>query len=98
LLQGTLIVLSNVPDNSACKPGGFSYLNFFDYKSGSYVPGSTYAGVYIDSFGVGVNVVNIDGKQVAIVTTSKKEYLGFDPPISSSNPTGRRSSWRELTE
>jgi type IV pilus assembly protein PilY1 len=98
LLQGTLLVLSNIPENTACTPGGFAFLNFFDFRTGSYVPGSTIAGVYISSFGVGVNVVTIDGKPEAIVTTSKKEYPNFDPPISSSNPTGRRSAWRELTE
>ena len=100
LVLGTLLVLSNVPENSACTPGGFSFLNFFDYKNGSYVASSAggVAGVRIGSFGVGVNVVKLGETIKAIVTTSKKEYPDYDPPFETSNPQGHRSSWRELVQ
>jgi type IV pilus assembly protein PilY1 len=100
LVLGTLLVLSNVPESSACTPGGFSYLNFIDYKTGSFVASSEggVAGVRISSFGVGVNVVKLGETIKAIVTTSKKEYPDYDPPIETSAPQGHRSSWRELME
>jgi type IV pilus assembly protein PilY1 len=100
LVLGTLLVLSNVPESSACTPGGFSYLNFIDYKTGSFVASSEggVAGVRISSFGVGVNVVKLGETIKAIVTTSKKEYPDYDPPIETSSPQGHRSSWRELME
>lgn len=100
LVLGTLLVLTNVPESSACTPGGFSFLNFFDYKNGSYVASSAggVAGVRIGSFGVGVNVVKLGETIKAIVTTSKKEYPDYDPPFETSNPQGHRSSWRELVQ
>jgi type IV pilus assembly protein PilY1 len=51
LQLGTLIVASNVPVSDACTTGGYSYLNFFDYKSGSYIASS------------GINVVGPTTKQ-----------------------------------
>ena len=40
LVQGTLIVVSNVPNNSACAVGGDSWIYQFNYKTGTYVQSS----------------------------------------------------------
>jgi Tfp pilus tip-associated adhesin PilY1 len=75
LVQGVLVVPTIVPSNSICSPGGYGWLNFFDYKTG----GSIYTvdkvvGVKTDSTIVGVNILYIN--QVPIVEI-----------VSSSNPT-----------
>ncbi|HEX7813449.1 MAG TPA: PilC/PilY family type IV pilus protein [Burkholderiales bacterium] len=99
LLLGTLIVLSNVPENTACTPGGFSFLNFFDYRTGSYIQssGSNLVGVRLSALGVGMNVVKLGDDWKLIVMPADKKPLPFDPPIETPNPEGHRSSWRELS-
>ncbi|HKQ25149.1 MAG TPA: PilC/PilY family type IV pilus protein [Burkholderiales bacterium] len=100
LQLGTLIIGSNIPSITACTSGGTSYLNFFDYKTGGYIQSSVggVAGVLLgNSLVVGISIVRLpDGKTVAIVTTSDNKYPNLTPPFSSPNPTGRRSSFREL--
>ena len=101
LQLGTLTVLSNVPGNSACTTGGFSFINFFDYTSG--LPVSTTTGMVslklADSLAVGLNIVRLpSGKTVAIGTTSDSKQRTTDVPISSPGLLGRRVSWRELME
>ena len=41
LQLGTLVVPTNVPSNDTCVAGGYGWVNFLDYKSGSYVTGAT---------------------------------------------------------
>ena len=102
LQLGTFLVASSIPANDACTAGGSSYLNFFDYKTGSFVASSgTYvAGVKIaNSLAVGISVVRLpNNKTVAIVTTSENKYPTLAPPFQAQNPTGRRSTWRELSQ
>jgi type IV pilus assembly protein PilY1 len=99
LLLGTLIILSNVPENTACTPGGFSFLNFFDYRSGSYIQssGSNVVGLRLSALGVGMNVVKLGDDWKLIVMPQDKKPLPFDPPIETPNPEGHRGSWRELS-
>jgi type IV pilus assembly protein PilY1 len=100
LQLGTLVVPSNVPSSDTCVAGGFGWVNFFDYRSGSYVPGSTSnaASQKISaSLIVGVNVVQLPGGTVkTIVTTADNQQLTQNTPVASSSVTGRRVSWREL--
>ena len=102
LQLGTLIIGSNVPSNNACTAGGFSFLNFLDYRTGSYIPsaGSNIAGQRVgNSLLVGINVVRLpNGKTVAIATTSDNQHPTLYPPFQSPNPVGRRVGWRELNE
>ena len=44
LRSGTLIVGSNVPQISACVSGGYSWLNYFNYRDGTAIPGGTAGG------------------------------------------------------
>lgn len=102
LQLGTLVVGSNVPANNACSTGGFSFLNSFDYKTGSYIPsaGSNIVGVKVaNSLLVGINIVRLpNDKTVAITTTSDNQHPTLNPPFSAQSPTGRRSAWRELPQ
>ena len=100
LQLGTLVVASNVPSGDTCTAGGFSWLNFLDYATGSYVPGATdsMASVKLaSSLAVGINVIMLPGgKVVTIVTTADNQQLTQNTPVPSSSFAGRRVSWREL--
>jgi type IV pilus assembly protein PilY1 len=100
LQLGTLVVASNVPQNSACNIGGYSWLNFFDARNGLQVAGSTNFGNRLsDSLAVGINVVRLpDGRTVVIATTSDASQQTAEAPIPAGDPQGRRTSWRELVQ
>lgn len=101
LQLGTLTVLSNVPQNTACNIGGYSYINFFDYASGLPITGDGgYLGSKLaDSLAVGLNILRLpDGKTVAISTTSDSSQRTSDVPVASPSINGRRVSWREIGE
>lgn len=100
LQLGTLVVPTNVPSNDTCVAGGYGWVNFLDYKSGSYVTGAT-ANTTSTKIGaslvVGVNVVQLPGGNVkTIVTTADNQQITQDTPVSPPSITGRRVSWREL--
>jgi type IV pilus assembly protein PilY1 len=100
LQLGTLVIASNVPSGDSCTAGGFSFINYLDYTTGSYVPGSSnnMASVKIaSSLAVGLNVVMLPGGAVkTIVTTADNQQLSQDTPLPPRNYSGRRVSWREL--
>jgi type IV pilus assembly protein PilY1 len=100
LQLGTLVVASNVPTADTCTAGGYSWLNFLDYATGSYIPGVTgnMASTKIaSSLAVGLNVVMLPGgKVVTIVTTADNQQLTKDTPVPPTAFAGRRVSWREL--
>jgi type IV pilus assembly protein PilY1 len=100
LQLGTLVIASNVPTSDTCTAGGYSYVNFIDYATGSYVPGApgNMASTKIaSSVAVGINVVMLPGgKVVAIVTTADNQQLTKDTPVGAGGFGGRRVSWREL--
>ena len=100
LQLGTLLVVSNAPVGNSCAIGGTSFINFFDFESGSAVSNSA-GGVVgqklADSLAVGLNVVRLpDGRTVALTTTSDARQLTIDAPFATPGPTGRRISWREI--
>lgn len=100
LQLGTLVIASNVPSADTCTAGGYSWLNFLDYATGSYIPGVTgnMASTKIaSSLAVGLNVVMLPGgKVVTIVTTADNQQLTKDTPVPPTAFAGRRVSWREL--
>jgi type IV pilus assembly protein PilY1 len=102
LQLGTLVISSNVPSSDTCTAGGFSWLNFLDYATGSYVPGAAgdMASVkFASSLAVGINVIMLPGgKVVTIVTTADNQQLTQNTPVPSSSFAGRRVSWRELVK
>jgi type IV pilus assembly protein PilY1 len=100
LQLGTLVVPSNVPSKDTCVAGGYGWINFFDYRTGSFVAGATanMASTKIAaSLVVGINVVQLPGgKVVTIVTTADNQQLTQQTPTASAAVQGRRVTWREL--
>jgi type IV pilus assembly protein PilY1 len=100
LVQGTLIVVTNVPNNSACSVGGDSWLYFFDYKNGTFVASATgnVAGTkFTGKIIVGSVVVRLpSGTFKQIVTTASGEKVVTTPPVAGGSFPPRRISWREI--
>lgn len=100
LQLGTLVVPSNVPSTDSCVAGGYGWINFFDYRTGSFVSGATanMASTKIAaSLVVGINVVQLPGgKVVTIVTTADNQQLTQQTPVAPPTVAGRRVTWREL--
>jgi len=100
LQLGTLVISSNVPSTDSCTAGGYAWINFLDFKTGSFVPGSVngFASTKISaSVVVGLNIVQLPGGVVkAIVTTADNQQLSQDTPVSPATFQGRRVGWREL--
>jgi len=100
LQLGTLVVPSNVPNADTCVAGGYGWINFLDYKTGAFIPGSTNGMVsqkISSSLVVGINVIQLPGGTVkTIVTTADNQQLTEATPVAPSSVIGRRVSWREL--
>ena len=102
LVQGTLLVPTIVPSSTVCSPGGYGWLNFFDYETGLAVktaPGDVVSARY-DSTIVGVNVIYIGGEPKVEVVTSTNPTTELDPSVAFKAAvagfTGKRVNWREL--
>lgn len=96
LVEGALIVPTIVPSNTACAPGGFGWLNYFNYLDGTAIG---IASIKFDSPIVGVSKVYTDtGAALSVVTAGG----GVEPPVTPPKyapPPGfqkNRVIWREL--
>jgi type IV pilus assembly protein PilY1 len=101
LQLGTLVVASNVPGATACDPGGYSYKNYFDYSTGLSPAGATQpvGSKLSNALAVGINVIRLpDGRIVVIGMDSSGTPQTFDAPIASGAPSGKRITWREITQ
>jgi type IV pilus assembly protein PilY1 len=103
LVQGTLLVPSIVPSSTVCSPGGYGWLNFFDYKTGGAIapiPGIPMASTKYDATIVGVNVLFIQGSPIVEVVTSTNPTPKKDPDVqfraAAAGFVGKRQNWREL--
>lgn len=98
---GQLHLISNVPDNNACRPRADSWSYVLQYQDGSYVPlnGKTVAGrrVGLSANMVGSSMMRI-GKQLISVLTDEAGNLISVPGAAAGGalPAVRRVSWREL--
>lgn len=102
LQLGTLVVASNVPANSACEPGGFGYLNFFDIATGLPPPGTSNAQARyrVTGLTVGLSIVKLPDGTVVVY---RQKHTGEPPgkesvPIAAGAPSGKRITWRELVQ
>ena len=106
LVLGTLVFASNVPRNTACNIGGYSWLNFLDFRTGLAVSGSTSVSAYLgESLAVGLSILRLpsivpggQGRIVASIMGSDGNPQNVNPPVSVLPPIGRRVSWRELLQ
>jgi type IV pilus assembly protein PilY1 len=100
LIQGTLLVTTNVPNNNACTVGGDSFPYQFDYIKGSYVstsPGNVVATKITGQITVGIVVVRLpDGTFKAERTGSPGTHDTLGVNIGTGGNVARRVSWREL--
>lgn len=101
LVQGTLLIATIVPSNTVCAPGGYGWLNFFDYQSGSSI--DTASGIVSASYDntiVGLNVLYINGAPVIETVTSNDPTPSVNNNVlikgTASGFTGQRVLWREL--
>jgi type IV pilus assembly protein PilY1 len=101
LALGTLIYTTNVPNVSACTIGGYSYLYYFNYKTGGPVATST-TGVVGKILGNALATRPVfaklpNNKVIAITRLSDGDTTNIsEVPIKQDGTTTRRVSWREL--
>ncbi len=100
LVQGTLIAATIVPSNTVCSPGGYGWLNYFDFETGGYISTTNLVSVHFDSPIVGINVIYINGKPIVETITATNPTPTILPDVEfkggSSAFTGKRVMWREL--
>jgi type IV pilus assembly protein PilY1 len=101
LFAGALVAITTVPTNTVCNPGGYSWFNFVDYSTGSYVAGST-VGLKLNALGVGMTTIYTrDSKGLLvpkiIISTSKGEIITNElTPSGLGKFQAKRLIWREL--
>ncbi|RFO97567.1 hypothetical protein DIC66_06795 [Rhodoferax lacus] len=100
IVAGTLVFVSNVPSNSACQAGGYSWINFLGLLTGLAAASSPddVASMFLaDSLSVGVGFVVLpDGRVIATSVGSDASVTQKQVPVEPPNPIGRRVSWREI--
>ncbi len=112
LVQGTLLVPTTVPNATICSPGGYGWLNFFNYSTGGAVlPSNATVSTKTNAPIVGLNVFHLpatvaspSGSTVVSVVTSDHPTPDIAPNVQI-NPGGGNSTtfvrkrvlWRELT-
>ncbi len=100
LAFGLLTVTTNVPNASACNVGGYSFIYFFDYATGSAASSSTtnVSGVALgNTLATRPVVVKLpNNKVISIVQKSDGTVKPVENPSGDKNLATRRVSWREL--
>ncbi|HRE13209.1 MAG TPA: PilC/PilY family type IV pilus protein [Usitatibacteraceae bacterium] len=102
LVQGTLLVVTNVPGQSACAVGGDSWVYQFNYKNGTYVESAALGAVaqkFTGQITVGLVVVRLpSGVFKGIATGATGTKTPFAVNTGGGGGTARRISWRELIQ
>jgi type IV pilus assembly protein PilY1 len=101
LVQGSLLVPTNVTNLGACDVGGNSWLNVFDAATGGEVAGSPYrAGRYMPgSITVGISLIRTQsGRILTVITKGDGSQEIQTVPVQQAAPLGRRSGWRDLLD
>lgn len=102
IVQGALVVTSNIPSATACVPGGSSWFNVFDYKTGGLLSGSnsTYSSEFLgNALASRPVVIKLPSGEVkALVRSSDAKTIVKNVPIPGTSSSARRISWREVTE
>ena len=102
LAFGTLGFTTNVPNNSACTAGGYSYRYVLDYRTGAPVSTSTTGvsgirlGNALATRGVFVRLPN--NTVVQLTRLSDGTTMTTNVPIGAGSGGVRRISWRELIQ
>jgi type IV pilus assembly protein PilY1 len=100
---GVLRVVSNIPDQVACRPTAQSWIYEFDYLTGSYLPLATRKVVARkiseSSLTAGMRTIKLGEKILGLLTdeTGKVTNVSSAAPATNVNAV-KRVSWRELDE
>lgn len=98
---GTLVFATNVPSNTMCAGGGYSWLNYVDLITGEPVGSSadkvTSVKFFTNSVVVGLGIVALpDGTFRALGRDATGATRSLPVPVGSPPPQGKRISWREI--
>jgi len=104
LVQGTLLAPTIVPSNTVCSPGGYGWLNFFDYRTGAAINTDGIDSVRYNNPIVGMNIIYVNGNPI-VNTVDSGGGTGSPPPCvfncsggQASGFNGTRVLWRELIQ
>lgn len=98
---GVLVFTSNIPNSAdPCSPGGSSFFNVVDYKTGAQVTGTSNVSEFLGN-ALASRVVLIklpSGSIKALIRLSDATTVSksVPPPAGGSSP--KRMTWREITE
>ncbi|GGI54802.1 hypothetical protein GCM10011430_19760 [Oxalicibacterium solurbis] len=97
---GILAAAGNVPEQNACTVGGYAWLYFFDFRTGSFLESDGTVGQRLmgNSLVAGLRILKLDnGKTITLVTdTSGKSTPQSNPETGAGGTVARRISWQEL--
>jgi len=101
LIQGNLLIASNVPDTDACSAGGESFFYAFDYENPraaiNSLNGTTLASRIGSAVAVGLTVIKLpSGIVKAIVPLADTSIQSLPAPPPGSGGIPRRIGWRQL--
>ncbi len=100
LALGTLVFTTNVPNANACTIGGYSWIYYLDYRTGSFV--STASGQQVarrlgNSLATRPVLVRLPNNSVVSLTKLSDTTVDVgNVPIGAGGNTVRRVLWREL--
>lgn len=94
VIQGTLIVASNVPQSSECNVGGYSWITQLDVLNGTSI--DTVASVFKASGIAGLGAFTVTSGTKLSVTTTSGTVFNEPPKFKTPPPAGKRISWREI--
>ena len=101
---GMLSVVSNVPDNNACRPNAQSWVYAFNYLNGNVLSSGgegTRVGrkVSVSSLIAGTRLVRVGDSIVSILTQDSGQVTAMSQPAGTGTaPAVRRVAWRELEQ
>jgi Tfp pilus tip-associated adhesin PilY1 len=108
LVLGTLVIGTNVPQDSACSSGGHSWINFLNYNTGLAVdnsPTSVVSQYLADSLIVGLGVIGLPPRAgfnnptyMTPVQLGNASGISVGIPVATPPPVGKRISWREIAQ
>lgn len=99
---GVLTFVTNIPGDDPCEPGGSSWVNSVDYRTGGFVvsPGITHSSTYLGKV-LGSRVVLIKLESGSVKGLIRKSDANTETTeIPGTPPSGsmKRVSWRELAD
>ncbi len=101
LQLGAVVVASNVPANTACEPGGSSFISAFNFKTGLAAAGAgkPVGQQFSSALAVGINIIRLpDGKVVVIGMDASGTPQVAGVELEGGAPSGQRITWREIAD